>query len=202
MTTDEPIQPDDAIADSGDPTASRRDSMKKGLVVGGVAAAVWAAPTIKGLSVVPDYASAGTSAVAQIKFRLDGYNEPFSTTDGVKALPSPLYTAPTSPSKNATITMVAPLGPAGNATLTFPQGSNVDDGPFTTSVKFDVDPPHNKCRVVSGTVQWDPGANANLTVVNVPTPNATSPATATLTAGPAPGPTTGTNFIEVFIECQ
>lgn len=202
MTTNEPTRPDDTAAnDDGGGATSRRDSLKKGLVASGVAAAVWVAPTIKGLSIVPDYASAGTNTTGLITFRLNGFDEPGST-DGVKAAPSPAYTSPTNPSKNATITMVAPLGSAGNATLTFPQGSNVDDGPFTTTVRFDVDPPFNKCRVVSGLVEWNPGTQANLSVTNVPIPNATASTTATLASSDAPFPTTGTSFIQVVIQCQ
>lgn len=201
MSTDDLTPREEMDTDNG-PASSRRDSLKKGLVVGGVAAAVWVAPTIKGLSVVPDYASAGTNTTGLITFRLNGFDEPGST-DGVKAAPNPaVYSSPTNPSKNATNTMVAPLGPAGNATLTFPQGSNVDDGPFTTTVRFDVDPPFNKCRVVSGLVEWDPGTQANLTVTNVPIPNTTASTTASLASSDAPLPTTGTNFIQVVVQCQ
>ena len=198
--TPDPAEPDISTS------STRRDVLKKGAITGAVAGAVWSAPLIENLSVVPDYASAGTvSGVGPIVFKLVGYDEPFSTTDGGKAVPSPAYTVNNpGPSKNQTIQMTAPLGVAGNATLTFPQGSDVDDGPFSTTVRFDVDPPYNKCRVVSGRVDWDNDGLGfqPLSVTNVPVPNNTSPSTATLTAAQA-GPTAnGVENIDVTIECQ
>ena len=186
-------------------SSTRRDVLKKGAIIGAVAGAVWSAPIVENLSVVPDYASAGTvSGVGPIIFKLVGFNDP-GFTDGVKAVPSPEYTINNpGPSKSQTVQMTAPLGVAGDATLTFPEDSDVDDGPFSTTVTFDVDPPYNKCRIVSGQVDWSgdgPGFQP-LSVTNVPVPNNTSPSTATLTSPVAPGGTNGVNNIEVSIECQ
>lgn len=186
------------------PSSSRRDVLKKGAITGAVAGAVWSAPLVENLSVVPDYASAGTvTGVGPIVFKLTGFDDP-GNTDGVVAVPSPAYTINNpGPSKNQTVQMTAPLGVAGNARLTFPKGSNVDDGPFSTTVTFDVDPPYNKCRVVSGRVDWDNdgGGFQPLSVTNVPVPNTTSPSTATLTSTDAPFLANGVENIDVTIEC-
>ncbi len=52
---------DEGEAGSEKPGFDRRDLLKKGAIGAGAAGVVWAAPKIEGLSLRPDYASAGTS---------------------------------------------------------------------------------------------------------------------------------------------
>lgn len=137
--------------------SSRRAALRKAALGSAAAAAVWVAPKVEGLSLVPDYAAAGTATTGLITFRLDG-NGPnvLGAGNWMNAAPSPQYTVTQDgPSDNQAIILTAPLGPAGNAVWTFPAGLDTD-GPAITggAVVFNIDPPFNRCRVVGGETDW------------------------------------------------
>src|SRR5690349_20345189 len=92
---------------------SRRDAIKKDAIGAAVAGTVWAAPKIEGLSVVPNYASAGTNTTGVITFRLNGnYPGILGGNNWMNAAPSPAYTVnQDGPSDNQAIILTAPLGP-------------------------------------------------------------------------------------------
>lgn len=195
----------------------RRDLLKKGVAAAGVGAVVWAAPTIKGLSIVPDYASAGTATTGVITFRLNG-NGPslLGGNNWMNAAPSPSYTVTQDgPSDNQAIILTAPLGAAGNAVFTFPGGQDTDGPGVSGTVTFNVDPPFNKCVVLGGTCDWwGSTSDRGQTTFGAPgsnqSPNTTSPRAvpfSTPDGAPSGGnnffnPVTQLNFLEVQIQCQ
>ena len=170
-------------SDPSRPTSSRR-SVMKGAAGAAAAAAVWSAPRLEGLSVVPDYAAAGTASTPVISFRLNG-NGPtgfFYTANFMDAAPSPLYTINADgPSTNVTIQMTAPLGPAGNAVFTFPSGQEANAlNAVNATVTFNVDPPFNRCIVLGTTAGWSTEngvfrGNTTATTTANQSPNTTSP---------------------------
>jgi hypothetical protein len=186
----------------------------KGAAGAAAAAAVWSAPRVEGLSLVPDYASAGTATTPVITFRLDG-NGPglLGANNWMNAAPSPAYTINSNgPSDNATIVMTAPLGPAGNAVFTFPTNQDTDGPAFNANVTFNVDPPFNRCVILSAVADWD-GSTSDRGQTNAPftnqSPNTTSPRSIPMTFGPGPSsagnnffnPATKLNWVEVRIQC-
>lgn len=197
-------------------STSRRDALKKAALGGAAAAAVWSAPKIEGLSVVPDYASAGTNTTPVITIRLNG-NGPglLGGNNFMNVAPSPAYTVvQNGPSDNQTIQVQVPLGPAGNATYTLPPGQDTDGSDaISQTVTFDVDPPFNKCQVLGGTADWD-GSTSDRGQTTYPggnnqVPNTTSPRTVNVPIGPgAPSagnntynPVTKLNWTEIRIQC-
>jgi hypothetical protein len=205
----------DNVDDSAnDRTSSRRDALKKAAAAGAVSAAVWAAPRVDGLSIAPDYASAGTNTTGVITFRLDGngpgllgannWMNAGGSTAGVVVVQN-------GPSDNQAIILSTPLGPAGNAVYTFPSGLDTD-GPAVTggTVVFNIDPPYNKCQIVGSNTGWDGSTGGLPTLGNnwsgTPIPNGSSPFSQTVSmpggGGPYYNPATKINFIEVRIQCS
>jgi hypothetical protein len=202
--------------DQAGASTSRRDALKKAAAAGAVGAAVWMAPKVDGMSVVPDYAAAGTSTTGVITFRLNGNNPGIlGGNNWMNAAPSPAYTiTQNGPSDNQAIILTAPLGAAGNAVYTFPAGQDTDGPGVTASVTFNVDPPFNRCVVLGGRTDWE-GSTSDRGTLNFgasgnQSPNTTSPRTVTVTTGggsPSAGnnffnPITKLNWIEVDIQCQ
>jgi hypothetical protein len=197
------------------PAPGRRDALKKGAAAAAVGAVAWSAPRIEGLSVVPDYASAGTNTTPVITFHLDGNGPGLAGyVNYMNAGASPAYTInQNGPSANATITMVAPLGPAGNATFTFPSGQDTDGPAVSAGVNFNIDPPFNKCVIISAVADWD-GSTSDRGTTTAPftnqSPNITSPRFIPLTFPPGESsagnsffnPAVKLNFIDVSIQCQ
>lgn len=108
----------------------RRAAMKKAAAAAAVAGAVWSAPRIEGLSLVPDYAAAGTFAGA-VESNWDWFPGP-GTTDW--------WVSPGGPA--VTRNYNTPGGPF-SVTLNTP--NRADSGaavPFT--IDFAMDPPFNR----------------------------------------------------------
>lgn len=203
-------------------TTSRRAALKKAAAGSAAAATVWVAPKVEGLSLVPDYAAAGTATTGTITFQLDGNNPAIlGGNNWMNAAPSPQYTVnQDGPSDSQDIILTAPLGPAGNAVWTFPKGQDTD-GPAIPGgdVVFNIDPPFNRCRVIGGETDWagstspNRGSRANVAgPTNPASPlatNPTSPFTVPISIlnGPgAPGnnsfnPATMIQSITVEIQC-
>lgn len=57
-------------AEGGGERIARREALKKAIAGTTVAGAVWVAPKVEGLSVIPDYAAAGTGTAGPIRFRI------------------------------------------------------------------------------------------------------------------------------------
>lgn len=204
------------------PASSRRNLLKKAAAGAAAGGAAWVAPRVEGLSLVPDYAAAGTATTGVITFTLVGNGPGVLGGDNwMNAQPSPQYTVTQNgPSDNQAIILTAPLGPAGNAVWTFPAGLDTD-GPAIPggAVVFNIDPPFNRCRVIGGETDWEgsTGTGRGFRANNVgpgnpagPTsPNPASPFTVPIgiQAGPgAPGnnffnPATKIQSITVQIQC-
>jgi hypothetical protein len=194
-------------------TDSRRSALKKAAAAGVVGAAVFAAPKVEGMSIAPNYAAAGTGTTGLITLRLNG-NGPglLGANNFMNAAPSPQYTiTQNGPSDNQAIILTAPLGAAGNAVWTFPGGLDTD-GPAIPggSVAFNVDPPYNNCRIISGNTGWQGSTGGRPTLSNTagpaPVPNNVAPFTQTIgipAGGESPyyNPSTAINFIEIRIQC-
>lgn len=256
--TDDETPDEDAVG--GDPViepdvpgfsdrVARREALKKAAVGAAVAGAVWTAPKVEGLSIVPDYAAAGT-ATAQIN-RLfvigtadfgnnpayygddagvagDGCNpigdDNFATAAVIPNYPS--YPGPanaadititnTGPTQNAAIEMntaMANAGPSptpvGTVKVTMAQGADADidvNDNNSLKVEFTVDPPFNKCRVSSATMEKCGQNNQNnLPLNNNPAPGATNPAPGNFIVGvdiPG-GPGQGqAEFIRITVTCD
>ena len=196
---------------------SRRDALRKAAGAAALGGAVWTAPKLKGMSVVPDYASAGTTTTSVITFRLNGEGPSLAGGNNwMQIAPSPAYTQ-TSANNVTTggpVSMTAPLGVAGNAVFVFPNQTPTDGGAFDQTVTFHIDPPYNKCVVLGGTADWwgstsDRGQTSIGGGANV-SPNTSSPIVVPV---PAPGgspsagnnfwnPVTKLNWVEVNIQCQ
>ncbi len=210
------VEFDAASADEAKESTSRRDAIKKAAVAGAATAAVWAAPKVEGLSVVPDYAAAGTTTTGVITFRINGNNPGIlGGNNWMNAAPSPAYAiTQNGPSDNQAIILTAPLGPAGSAVFNFPQGQDTDGNSVTANVTFNVDVPYNKCVVLGGRTDWD-GSTSDRGTLNFgggsnQSPNTTASRTVTVTTGggsPSGGnnffnPVTKLNWLEVDIQCQ
>jgi len=191
-----------------------RRALIKGAVGPVPAAAVCSAPRVEGLTVVPDYASAGTATTGIITFRING-NGPslLGANNWMNAAPSPTYTVNSDgPSDNNTIIMTAPLGAAGNAVFTFPTNQDTDGPAVSANVTFNVDPPFNRCQILNATADWE-GSTSDRGQSTAPfsnqVPNTTSPRSIPMSFPGGPGtagnnffnPATKLNFIEVRIQC-
>jgi hypothetical protein len=189
---------------------NRRDALKKAGAASLVAGAVWAAPRIDGLSIVPDYASAGTATTNAIAFKwnsdgpgLAGGANSFHPEAGTGYNITQGGSTPGNP-----IQYVAPLGPAGNATMNLPSGTKADGVSFTGTVVFTVDPPFNKCVVTGGTFAPVTPAffgdlpGGSLTIGTSPSPNTTSPITVPFTMPARPGNAVRVNGVTVTIKCN
>ena len=198
------------------PELSRRRALAQGATAAAAGALAWSAPRIEGLSVVPDYASAGTNTTGIITFHLNG-NGPgvLGANNWMNAAPSPAYTVTQDgPSDNQAIYLTAPLGPAGNAIFSFPGGQDTDGPAFVAGVEFQIDPPFNKCVVISAIADWDGSTSDRGTTSAGPisnqSPNTTSPRFVPLSFPPGESsagnsffnPATKLNFVEVKIQCQ
>ncbi|MCO5311826.1 MAG: hypothetical protein M9952_02690 [Microthrixaceae bacterium] len=188
---------------------ARRDALKKaaaGAAVGGV---VWAAPRVEGLSLVPNYASAGTATAGPITFVIEstsrsdggGYyadsdvsnwgtlngcdngDADYHTAINGRSNPSVSISPLPASTQFSAITMSAPLGAAGNAVVTVPNGIDADlNANYTINVAFNIDPPWNKCRI-----------NAVTFNKCIPGPGPTS-GTFTINNNPEPGATNPAPF--------
>jgi hypothetical protein len=200
-------------------TTSRRSALKKAAAAGAVGAAAWAAPKVEGFSIAPDYASAGTSTAVDITLRLNGNGPGLAGANNyMNAAPSPSYTiTQNGPSDSNQIIITAPLpgpgpsGPVGNAVWTFPSGLDTD-GPAIPggTVAFNVDGPHNRCRVTGGTTGWQgttggrPNTSNSQSAVTLPNNPGTFSQTISIPAGgedPYYNPSSAINFIEIRIQC-
>jgi hypothetical protein len=195
--------------------SSRRNALKKAAVGAGVAGAVWVAPKIDGLSIVPDYASAGTGHIT-VTFTLVGEGPGIlGGGNDLTAQPSAAYNIVTNgPSDDNAIQLRAPLGAIGDATWTFPKGLDTD-GPAIPGgvVAFNVDPPFNTCHVTASVTDWQGSTGHRGTRNNGITANAGPNATGafnvpiSIADGPgAPGnnffnPATKINSVTVTITC-
>lgn len=199
------------VEDSG--SESRRSALKKAAAAGVVGAAAFAAPRVEGMSIAPNYAAAGTATTGVITLRLNGNGPGLAGANNyMNANPSPSYTInQNGPSDNQAIIITAPLGTAGNAVWTFPSGLDTD-GPAIPggSVAFSVDPPYNRCRVVSGNTGWQgttggrPDVSNSASPAPVPNTNASFTQTISIPAGgesPYYNPASAINFIEIRIQC-
>ncbi|UDY33964.1 twin-arginine translocation signal domain-containing protein [Dermatobacter hominis] len=203
----------------GDNTTSRRSALKKAAAAGAVGAAAWAAPKVEGFSIAPDYASAGTSTSIDVTLRLNGNGPGLAGANNfMNAAPSPAYTiTQNGPSDSQAVIITAPLPgptpatPVGNAVWTFPSGQDTD-GPAISggTVAFNVDGPHNRCRVTSSNTGWQGTTGGRPTLGNpvTPAPVPNNPGTFSQTISiPAGGespyynPASAINFIEVRIQC-
>jgi hypothetical protein len=212
---------DDLHAESGESSdlLGRRAALKKAAAAGAVGAAVWAAPKVEGLSVVPNYASAGTGVIANKCFTLTG-NGPgiLGADNSVSANPSPSQTVVSAGPSDASPVVVSmtlpsanqPTDPIGNVVWTFP-GFVDTDGPAIPggTVVFNIDPPFNKCQIASANVGWT-GSTGGLPTLAAPftpapIPNTTSPFSQTISipagGGPYYNPATAITGITVCIKC-
>lgn len=131
---------------------NRRSALKKAAAASAAAGAVWAAPRIEGMAVVPDYASAGTTTFGPLNFiwDSDGPGLAAGSNDFV-AQGRPGYNVVTDGRPPGGVMVYsAPMGVAGNATLTLPAAVTADGNAFTGTVAFAIDPPFNKCAVTGG----------------------------------------------------
>ncbi len=194
-------------------TDSRRSALKKAAAAGVAGAAVWAGPRIEGMSIAPNYAAAGTGTTDLITFRLNGNGPGLGGANNyMNAAPSPTYTITANgPSDNQAIILTAPLGAAGDAVWTFPSGLDTD-GPAIPggSVAFNVDPPFNNCRIISGNTGWQGTTDGRPTLANdagpAPSPNTIAPFSQNISipaGGESPyyNPSSAINFIEIRIQC-
>lgn len=220
----------DESPEADDPRIARRDALKKAAVGTAVAGAVWVAPRVDGLSLVPDYASAGTASTGNIKFVIeatDSYdnNNYYSNNDrnnwgglnGCGLGPNDYLVAvqpknpgiSISPLPNTTqrsaITMTAPLGAAGNAVTTVPNGADGDlENTIDINVAFNIDPPWNKCRINAVSFnKCAPGSNSpgDYSIINNPGAGATNPAPFTATVR-VPSQPRNWEKMEITVKCD
>lgn len=144
---------------------SRRDALRKTAAGAAVVGAVWAGPRVEGLSLVPDYASAGTASGITKTFTIDsgGSDGPVSLDadnggagTGCDGGTPPIYGndwAAVSPASNPGITVTSPQPNARN------QAINMD---YLVPVAGDPAPGVNvDVLIPSG---WDADLNVNRTV--------------------------------------
>ncbi|UDY33950.1 hypothetical protein [Dermatobacter hominis] len=205
---------DDTVHSAGDEPEvdepgglDRRSMLAKTGAAAAVAAAAWTAPSISGLSVVPDYAAAGTSTNTTITFdvNVEGPGNA-GGTNAFNAVSNPAWTINSGgPSNNAPIQYTAPLGAAGNAVFLLPQGEPADGNPVDGTVTFIVDPPYNRARVTGGTFgPVTPAFFGNLPGGNLAiganvSPNNTSPIVVPWSLPDQPGNAVRVNDINVTI---
>lgn len=141
---DDVVNDDSSSIEDGEARrVSRRDALRKAAAGAAVAGVAWSAPAVKGLTVVPDYASAGTATGLTKVFRILGVERNSNQIDvdssvhDFRGLPTPdvtvsggYGTAPYSPATGqvlengpagfpgSLVTMTAPLGVAGNVSAT------------------------------------------------------------------------------------
>lgn len=221
----------DNTAGGGGPSASdvdearisRRSALRKAAAGAAVAGAVWAAPRVEGLSIVPDYAAAASGSVGALTLNLDArdgcdanaYN---SFADQIGVSPSPGWTINTanSTTKNGNVVASATLPGVGNpngtvtATLPGPNNSSGDvNATYNIAVVFSgIDPPFNNCRVsaasanacIAGTVGMSIGPQPyNNSPATERNPLSTFPVTVSI-----PGPQPVVNFGEgtIVVRCD
>lgn len=156
---------DDEVVKS-DADDSRRDALKKAAAASGAAAVAWAAPTVEGLGVAPNYASAAT-------FSGGPFNGAFnwtavSATNGTCATGqknAPGYYGATSCVDVFTYngTMVGPF----NVNVTV-HDHGLGSDPFNVDLNFtNIDPPFQSCQV-NGFVANGMGGGTSCNSVNGP----------------------------------
>jgi hypothetical protein len=182
---------------------SRRVALKKAATAASVAGVAWAAPSVQGLSIIPDSSAAALSSIhgytVSIKFGdTDGSTYP-GADNYFKYKPSPNTTTPdTSPNNNHALSITASLGIAGNAVMTVAQDQLADGNPFGGSIAFNVGP-NNQCRITGITSHPSPGPGNNFSTV--PLPN--SPTfTQNFNVGNHPGPTSRVDDVTITITCS
>ena len=184
-----------------DPVAqSRRDVLKKAVAAAAAAGVVWQAPQVKGLSLVPDYAAAGT-ATPTVTVKFGDANGPTYGGDSnyFHFQPSPGTSPASGPTQNAQLAIDVNLGAAGNAQLRVAQGVLADGDPFGGNVVFTVDPPFNKCRITAVNSTPSPGPGNN--IGPAPVPNDPGSFTQSFNVGNHPAPTTRVDNVSVTIDC-
>ncbi len=209
---------------------ARREALKKAAAGGVVAGAMWMAPRVEGLSLVPDYASAGTATGLTKVFTIDtgGSDGPASiNSDNGGALTGcdnglpPIYGndwAAVSPASNPGITVVSPQPNARNAAINMsyalpsaagtvnaliPSGWDADlNVNRTVTMGFTIDPPWNKCRVQSAAMNRCDGSTGTVNVAGTnPAPGATNPAPFTVdVVVPGPQPS-NMRQLRITVEC-
>lgn len=118
---------------------NRRDALRKA-----AAGAAWSAPAVKGLSVVPDYAAAGTETTLTRTFRILGVRQDGTTINlnraehYLRAIPTTGVTVSggnpssfpgqVSGPSSVTVEMTGALGSAGNAVATLQNKTNANPG--------------------------------------------------------------------------
>lgn len=230
MTTGErpDEKPDVSTPSSGeiidDARIARRDAMRKAAAGAAAAGAVWAAPKVEGLTLVPDYAAAatGTGSYTFTTRTADGAPTYYdSVGDEVPACggtggshwnvrapdnPGAIFPNGEGNTDGTTRTALAPIGPAGNATLTVASGPNnqgeLNETRNDISVTINIDPPWNKCRVSSVLARKCNGTNATININNNPAAGATNPAPFTV-GTTIPGPQSNyLSFVQVTVTCS
>ena len=182
---------------------SRRVALKKAATAASVAGVAWAAPSVKGLSIIPDYTAAALSSIHGYTVSIKFGDTDGSTYPGVdnyfKYKSSPNTTTPnTTPNNNHALSITASLGIAGNAVMTVAQDVLADGNPFGGSIAFNVGP-NNQCRITGITSHPGPGPGNNFSTV--PLPN--SPTfTQNFNVGDHPGPTSRVDDVTITITCS
>lgn len=189
----------------------RRAVLKKAAAAA-VGGAIWAGPRVEGLSVVPDFAAAGTASGSQICFQVistptgnTGFTTNYFTATGAS---NPGVTVnQAGPTQNAAVIMSAPLGVAGNVTYTLPQGRLADGDAQSGTITFAIDPPFNKCQSTTGGANWRDAFNPSSPVLSVNftgnvVPNNNSPVVVPFTMSSAPGLATRVLQLTVCVQCQ
>lgn len=187
-------------ADAADSRTSRRDALKKAAAGGAIAGALWVAPKVEGLSLVPEYASAGTvrNTTFFVAIGGDGPSYPgYSNWFSYRSGSSGGWNGPT---QNTTLNIPISLGAAGNAVMTIPQGTQADGNPFTGNVAFNVDPPFNQCRITG--LSSSPGPSTPDSIGPAPVPNNVGSFTQWFNMGDHPGPTSLVDNMTVTITCS
>ena len=240
MSNDESVTPDDPeIRDASElPQAgagnsessidadriARRELMRKAAIGAAVSGAVWAAPSVEGLSLVPDYAAAatGTGAFTFTVRTTDAENNYYvptnsagdetpacSGSDGsywnVQSPDNPGNTSINPGITNGTARFVTgPIGPAGSATMNVASGpanqGELNETRSDIAVTIDIDPPFNKCRVSSFVARKCNGDDATINAVNNPAPGATNPAPFTVPFT-IPNQPNYLSFVQVVVSC-
>lgn len=182
---------------------SRRVALKKAATAASVAGVAWAAPSVKGLSIIPDYSAAALSSIHGYTVAIKFGDTDGSTYPGVdnyfKYKASPNTTTPaTSPNNGHPLSITASLGIAGNAVMTVAQGQLADGNPFGGSIAFNVGP-NNQCRITAITSHPSPGPGNNWSTVALPN----SPTfTQNFNVGDHPGPTSRVDDVTITITCS
>lgn len=197
---------------------ARREALKKAAAAGAVGGAIWAGPRIAGLSITPDYASAGTGVVSSLCFVLNGNGDYLlGGNNWMNVAANPQYTISTNgPSDDQAIKIIAPLpspnpaSPIGTATFNMAKGVDTDGPAVSGTVVFEVDPPFNKCQITSVSSDWTGSTNGDVggsgsfgpNVVPNNVSSITVPWTVSNPGGPYFNPTTRLDTITVCIECK